>query len=336
METLHQILSDVLRGLAIPLLHVVASGDNRLFWAYLLAAAAISYLLYRRAGRHGDADASGGFLAYLFPAAIWRHRGARTDIGVMLVASVLLNALLAPIIVKRHAVADWLLGLYPAATTSVVESGALIVVLYTVVLFVVDDLTKFLAHYLMHRVPALWQIHKVHHAAEVLTPFTAYRIHPLEYALSATCVAVSIGCTTAAFVIAFGTSISPMTLFNANVGLVAFNLLGGTLRHSHIWFSYGPTLEKIFISPAMHQVHHSAERRHFNRNLGYHLAIWDRLAGTLYIPQGRERFPLGLGAESRNLQTVTANIVWPVLQAARIMAPAAWRQKVGSSYRTPQ
>jgi sterol desaturase/sphingolipid hydroxylase (fatty acid hydroxylase superfamily) len=124
-------------------------------------------------------------------------------------------------------------------------------------------------------------------------------------------------------VIFFGSSISPITLFNANIGLVAFNLFGGTLRHSHIWFSYGPQLEKFFISPAMHQIHHSAERRHFDKNLGYHLAIWDRLAGTLHIPEGREIFALGIGPEGERIRGVTSSLVQPVVSTLATLVPRA-------------
>jgi sterol desaturase/sphingolipid hydroxylase (fatty acid hydroxylase superfamily) len=323
MERLQQFISDLLLGLAKPFIQIFVSGDNRLFWVWLITAVFISYWMYRRALAQGESGAQTGFLPFLFPKAIWRHPSAATDIGVMVVSSVLLTALLSPIIMKQQAVTDWLLTLFDPATSSAAGAGVAVIALYTVTLFVVDDLTKFLGHYLMHRVPALWELHKVHHAAEVLTPITAYRIHPLERVLTAALVATSLGGTTAAFVIFFGSSISPITLFNANIGLVAFNLFGGTLRHSHIWFSYGPQLEKFFISPAMHQIHHSAERRHFDKNLGYHLAIWDRLAGTLHIPEGREIFALGIGPEGERIRGVTSSLVQPVVSTLATLVPRA-------------
>ncbi len=325
MDVLQQVLSDLLLGLAKPLIQVFVSGDNRLFWVWLITAVFISYFIYRRARQRSEVGAESGFLPFLFPKTIWRHPSAATDIGVMVVSSLLLTALLSPIIMKQQAVTDWLLALLRPDPTSTVDPSVSVIALYTVALFVVDDLTKFFGHYLMHRVPALWQIHKVHHAAEVLTPITAYRIHPFERIMTAAFLAMSLGTTTAIFVLLFGANLSPITLFNANVGLVIFNLLGGTLRHSHIWFSYGPRLERFFISPAMHQIHHSAERRHFDKNLGYHLAIWDRLAGTLYIPEGREIFTLGLGAEGKSIQGVTSSLVRPVVSTLATLLPPARR-----------
>jgi sterol desaturase/sphingolipid hydroxylase (fatty acid hydroxylase superfamily) len=47
-------------------------------------------------------------------------------------------------------------------------------------LFVVEDASRFLFHLASHRSPWLWELHKVHHSAEVLTPFTLYRLHPIE------------------------------------------------------------------------------------------------------------------------------------------------------------
>ena len=69
---------------------------------------------------------------------------------------------------------------------SEVFANLLVVGLFSVAMFVADDFTKYLMHRWMHRWPALWSIHKVHHSAETLTPITVYRVHPLEGVLYAT------------------------------------------------------------------------------------------------------------------------------------------------------
>ena len=51
--------------------------------------------------------------------------------------------------------------------------------MYTMVLFIVED-AQILLHYMMHRVPLLWRVHKIHHSATILTPLTFFRIHPIE------------------------------------------------------------------------------------------------------------------------------------------------------------
>ena len=71
------------------------------------------------------------------------------------------------------------------------------------------------------------------------------------------------------------------------------------LRHSHIWLSWGDRIEGWLISPAQHQLHHSVEPRHFDRNLGSALAIWDRWFGTLVKASSVTRPPdVGLGNET--------------------------------------
>ena len=57
---------------------------------------------------------------------------------------------------------------------------SIIIALFTITLFVVDDFTKYIVHRWMHKIPLLWAIHKVHHSAKTMTPITVYRVHPLE------------------------------------------------------------------------------------------------------------------------------------------------------------
>ncbi|MEM9145890.1 MAG: sterol desaturase family protein, partial [Pseudomonadota bacterium] len=63
---------------------------------------------------------------------------------------------------------------------------------------------------------------------------------------------------------------------------------------SHVWLSYGPVLEHVFISPAQHQIHHSRAVRHHNKNYGEIFAFWDWMFGTLYVPKRHEVLEFGL------------------------------------------
>ncbi len=74
------------------------------------------------------------------------------------------------------------------------------------------------------------------------------------------------------------------------------------------------------VSPAMHQIHHSKLEKHYDRNCGWALSFWDRMFGTIYIPEKREEFPMGLGDGSDG----TWHSVWtmytrPVVAIARIL-----------------
>jgi sterol desaturase/sphingolipid hydroxylase (fatty acid hydroxylase superfamily) len=84
------------------------------------------------------------------------------------------------------------------------------------------------------------------------------------------------------------------TVFGINLIMFLFYVIGFNLRHSHIPLGYGRVLSQVFVSPWMHQVHHSREAQHLDRNMGFIFAFWDRLFGTLHVPQHGEEFALGL------------------------------------------
>ena len=102
-------------------------------------------------------------------------------------------------------------------------------------------------------------------------------------------------------------------------GLVGVYRLIGHLRHSHVWLSYG-RVGYLLISPAQHQIHHSALEKHWGRNCGFALAIWDWMFGTLYVPKEREYFPMGLGDGSEaSWHGVKAMYIKPLVGAARLL-----------------
>lgn len=66
-----------------------------------------------------------------------------------------------------------------------------------------------------------------------------------------------------------------MILFSMNVFAALFYSCAYQLRHSHVRLSYESLLSYVFINPAQHQIHHSADQRHLNKNFGNTFAIWD-------------------------------------------------------------
>ena len=165
---------------------------------------------------------------------------------------------------------------------------------FTVSYFVLDDLTKFITHALMHRIPLLWEIHKTHHSARVLTPITIFRTHPLEGVIFVVRSALTQGIVIALFYYIYGNNITLVTILGANLMSFWFHLLGSNLRHSHIWINYWNWLEKIFISPAQHQIHHSIKKEHHNKNFGVTFAIWDYVFGTLCTSRDNEVSKFGI------------------------------------------
>ena len=159
---------------------------------------------------------------------------------------------------------------------------------FTVCHFLCDDLSKYLVHRALHRWPVLWAFHKVHHSATTLTPLTVYRTHPLEAVIFSLRGSAVQAVVVAVFIFFFGSAVDLFTVLGASVFLFAFNAAGSNLRHSHVRIGYGRRLERILMSPAQHQIHHSVEERHHDKNFGTVLSLWDWL-GRDAVPRGEER-----------------------------------------------
>lgn len=170
---------------------------------------------------------------------------------------------------------------------------------YTAVLFVAWDASRWLLHYLSHRVPVLWELHQVHHSASVLTPLTFHRVHPIESLLYELRGALVSGTLAAlAFWLWRGAAVE-ITVFGGNIAGIVLNTATGNLRHSHIWLRFPVAIERLLLSPAQHQLHHGIAPEHQGCNLGTWLALWDRIAGT-WRPSPALPCPIGLPAHERN------------------------------------
>ena len=176
------------------------------------------------------------------------------------------------------------------------------------------DLALYIGHYLQHKVPVLWEFHKVHHSAEVLTPITAFRVHPVDDLLTLSLTALFTGAVQGVFHVVAGTGIADIQVLGVNVLLFAWYIFGFHLRHSHVWLAYPAWLSHILVSPAQHQIHHSSAPRHFDRNMGFIFAFWDAIAGTLYVPKAKEELSYGLyGEEPDQFASVAALYMRPFL-----------------------
>ena len=130
------------------------------------------------------------------------------------------------------------------------------------------DLVIYLQHVLVHAVPALWRLHRMHHADLEFDVTTGARFHPIEILLSMAIklgVVAAIGAPAVAVLI-FEVLLNATSMFNhGNVRLA--ERLDGLLR----WF---------VVTPDMHRVHHSVVPSETNSNFGFNVPWWDRLFGT--------------------------------------------------------
>jgi sterol desaturase/sphingolipid hydroxylase (fatty acid hydroxylase superfamily) len=130
------------------------------------------------------------------------------------------------------------------------------------------DFVIWLQHVMVHAVPALWRLHRVHHADPDYDVTTGARFHPIEIILS--------------MLIKFATIV---VLGAPPVAVVIFEvLLNATAMFNHGNIRLPATVDRwlrlVVVTPDMHRVHHSIEDDEANSNFGFNLTWWDRLFGT--------------------------------------------------------
>ena len=264
-------------------------------------------------------------LRAVFPRRLIRSRSTRADIGFFFfntfVAGLLFGwAILSGAVVSK-AVTGGLESHFGALSQTALPDW-LCISLLTVVAFVAYEFGYWLDHYLSHRVPFLWEFHKVHHTAEVLSPLTNYRVHPVDSIVFVNILAVVMGGTQGALNYLLGKPVSGLMLWNINALVLVFTYLLDHLHHTQFWIAFTGVWGRILISPAHHQIHHSTNPIHFNRNMGSCLAVWDWLFGTLHIPSPeREKLVLGVEPREPDPHGVTANLLTPVVRAIETLRP---------------
>ena len=157
--------------------------------------------------------------------------------------------------------------------------------------------------------PALWAFHKFHHSAETLTPLTVMRTHPVEGLIFTARSALVQGVSIAVFVFLFGNQVDLLTIFGVNIFVVSFHALGSNLRHSHVSIRYPKAVERVLMSPAQHQLHHSEAERHFDRNFGVALSLWDWIFGSFHHSVS-EKLTFGIGHETARFTRSVWSMYW--------------------------
>jgi sterol desaturase/sphingolipid hydroxylase (fatty acid hydroxylase superfamily) len=130
------------------------------------------------------------------------------------------------------------------------------------------DLAIYLQHVMVHAVPLLWRLHRMHHADQDVDVTTGARFHPLEIVLS---MAIKM-----AVITALGPPAVAVMIFEV--------LLNATAMFNHANFRLPLGLDRclrlLVVTPDMHRVHHSLLVQETNSNFGFNLPWWDRLLGT--------------------------------------------------------
>jgi sterol desaturase/sphingolipid hydroxylase (fatty acid hydroxylase superfamily) len=221
--------------------------------------------------------------------AIWELSGPRrtqsigrgwrwpNNLGVVAVDTLLVRILFPTTAVGLALIADAHgLGLF-----NVVPLPAWIGVAASVILL---DLAIYFQHVLFHAVPALWRLHRMHHADLEFDVTTGLRFHPIEIVLSMViklAVVIALGAPAVA-VLVFEVLLNATSMFNH-----------GNVRLPE---RFDTVLRWFVVTPDMHRVHHSMLAHETNSNFGFNLPWWDRLFGT-YRAQpatGQEAMTIGI------------------------------------------
>ena len=294
--------------------------SNALAWPYLLSSLILAWVIYALAKRRGRTSAT-SFREFVFPARLYRHPSTLLDCRFAVIDLFLTFLLYVPImtgigLLGAKAMSAVLVGLMSWEPPRTLSPTAIMAA--AMGFLVLHDFINYWAHVLFHKVPLLWSFHQVHHSAEVLTPAAAYRLHPVEIISFAVLQAPAVGLSAVFYENILGRDQQITMIFGVSVFRFVLGLLGNHLRHSHIWFSYGPVLDRVFSSPAQHQIHHSIDPRHWNKNFAVKLAVWDALFGTLYLPGAPETLQVGLpDADPRDFSTVRKLYFLPFRKAVK-------------------
>lgn len=287
-------------------------------WAPLMLVLGSLIVHLRLALRSEDKPRSAWeMLDRTFAISRWRTRSVFPDIVLYLSRMVLPPLASNALVFAMAGSMIWLLGLGGAAPSSS-ELGPWGILLVALLLVVLLDLGDYFAHLALHRVPMLWELHKVHHSATFLSPVTSFRVHPLEALVYTVChsavIAPLLGLVSFFYRLDMVALIDLMFTTNLAILVLTFN----HLKHSHLQISLGP-LDYVLISPHMHQLHHSCRLEHWDRNLGLIFSVWDWAFGTAVREDTDDPVVYGIGRGpemNARYQTLHGMFVVPVVNMA--------------------
>ncbi|TXM64809.1 sterol desaturase family protein [Methylobacterium sp. WL120] len=257
------------------------------------------------------------FFEFMLPHEVITHPSARADLLFYITRKAIMPFLLIPAGVTFVVAVGY-------ATNKVVGTlfgidaplmggspGPITVIVFTVTMLLAYDISYYLYHTAQHRFPFLWELHKVHHSAEVMVGITKDRVHPLDELMNRAWDGVIPG-------ICFGLwtliALNPVevTVFGVNVYIMRNILMMDFVRHTHFKISFGK-LNNLILCPHWHQLHHSTNPRHYDKNFGLLFSFWDRVFGTLCVPEPNESFKFGLvDRDVRDYQSLKGLYILPL------------------------
>lgn len=298
METSFEfLLTQIIKVLAYPFLP-----SQRIFWLYIFTSTLLALWVFYASTRSGPEQKRSiqSFINFLFPEKVWQTSSAWLDVryfffhqilrvviyGIFLTA--IMN-LIFNIITSGQNLTD--------ATSSGIDpqlSGIIVSAIYMIALISFIDFVAYGIHYFQHKIPFLWEFHKVHHSLEVMHPLSNYREHPIDNIVYAVGTGLAYGTFMGGAYLLFGYVPSMPQVLGVPLLMFAFNILGYNLRHSHVWLRWPGKLSMMFASPAHHHIHHSCHPEHIDKNFAFIFPFWDVLFSTYHLPETNEDVHFGI------------------------------------------
>ncbi len=283
---------------------------TRFYWLYIVTFLVVAFVLYARQEK-GQINLMRMF-QFVFPRSVYLHPSAILTTKFYFVNGILVTVLLFSLsVLTATEVAgvvsgglQMVFGENPGAPVSLWG-----IALFSLLIVMTMDFANWFGHYVFHRIPFLWEFHKVHHCPEQLTPLTNEQQHPFEMIVRRLIGAFFGGLTIGFFNYAYLEPVQEFTVMKVGVIFLAFSLLAN-FRHSHIWLPFPIWLSRVLSSPAMHQVHHSKAPEHWDKNYAVIFSLWDWIFGTIYIPQKKETLRFGLAHDSAADYNSLVNLYW--------------------------
>jgi len=293
----------LLWGSFVSVLSYPVDHTTRLFLPYV--ATSMLFGIWVLAAQHRREIGSGhqgltGYVSGLFPREVWSQQSSKVDsrfflphqmVRIWIYGPFMAGAVLVVSGATHEISKEWL---GPEPVFGHVDSFWTKMAI-TLLVALVNDFTAYISHWAQHKVPFLWEFHRVHHSAVVLNPLSNYREHPVDNIFYAIVFSLGLGLTTGGLLTLFGVVPTHFIIAGVAAPMFLFNVLGYHLRHSHIWIRWPGPFALLFGSPAHHQIHHSCKPEHIDKNLAFMFPIWDWLFGTYHLPKQRPEMIMGLG-----------------------------------------
>jgi len=255
----------------------------------------------------------------LMPRRILRSRSGRLDVAGFLFAILLAGSALGWALVSGNwwdGIVERALAPYSALPFTLPMPIA--ATLTTLILFVAYEASYWINHWLSHRIRWLWAFHKVHHTAEGLSLLTNFRVHPVDTIIFYNMSAAIVGATAGGMRHLLGPAMAEVSVSGTNLFVFLASVVLSYLQHSHLWMATTGRWGRLILSPAHHQLHHSTDPRHHDRNFGSTIALFDWLFGTLLRPtRDRQRLSFGVDGLDHDPHGFSGALLMPFAEALR-------------------